>query len=168
MGQGIGRQALFAAVTTLVLVTTLVADSKKALQEAEGRRKAAETGVSQIKQRNATSSQLESAYAAAAESQNAWLVATTSADGSPTDLAPLVDRAAATLIDWVNVRNPVLSLPPLAGSAAEAVKKNVTDGLLELGTTTRSDLRKANANRRASTIRDLETRLRWKPWAEIR
>lgn len=168
MGMKIARRVLLVAVTGLLLATTLTADAKKALQEGEGRRKAAETGVSQIKQRNATSPDLEAAYTAAAEAQNAWLAATTSSESTPADLAPLVERAATTLLAWVNVRNPALSLAPLTGLAADAVKKNVVDGLLELGTASRSDLQKANANRRASIVRDLETRLRWKPWAEIR
>jgi flagellar hook-basal body complex protein FliE len=118
----------------VLLITALAsqaADLTKAVSEAEGRKRAAENGLKEIKTRSASPpEQIRAAYKDAATSQNAWLETVCQAVEQGTATAPDVstaaESAATTLVEWVSVRNRALGLPELTGAVADSVKKSVT------------------------------------------
>lgn len=160
----------------MVLITVLVshaADVNKALSEAEGRKRAAENGLKEIKSKSSQpSDQIQTAYKDAATQQNAWLDAVCQAvdqsAASAPDVSTAAETAATTLVKWVTVRNQALGLPDLTGAIADSVKQSVARDLVDIAGTTWKNSRGADAKKRTSVVASLNERLRWKAFEEIR
>jgi len=161
-----------AGVLLIAALASQAADLNKAVSDAEGRKRAAENGLKEIKTRSASPlEQIRAAYKEAATSQNAWLEAVCQAVEQGTATAPDVstaaESAATTLVEWVSVRNRALGLPELTGAVADSVKKSVTQDLLEIAGATWKNNRGADAKKRTSVAETLKERLRWRMFEEI-
>ena len=161
-----------AAVLMVGLASVGVVADDAALADAAGRRRAAENGLSAIKQKSPTDAGRGSAaYTEAATRQNAWLDLTVSAVNSPVATAPdvqsIADAAAAALIPWVNARNEALGQPTLTPLAVDVTKRAVVKNLLAISTSAWKDYRGAKAQKRAKAVDALNQQLRWKSFAEV-
>jgi hypothetical protein len=155
-----------AGVTQAVSVDKLIAD-------AEGRKKAAENGLREIKAKSVQQGeQVRSPYADAVAAQNAWLDMVCQAVQQGTAAAPDVtaatQAAATSLLDWVNVRNRALGLPELTGAIADSTKKAVVENLAELTTVTWKNNRSADERKRTQAATALKDRLHWKTFEEVK
>jgi hypothetical protein len=171
MVQMIQRSIAVLAMVVVAGVASQAADVKKALSETEGRKRAAENGLKQIKAKGTPSGQVRGAYAEASTRQNAWLdtVCQSVEQGSATapEVAPATQAAANSLVDWVNVRNRALDLPEVTGAIADSTKKRVAQDLIDIATETWKDNRSSDAKKRTAAATALKERLRWKPFEEI-
>ena len=159
------------AVVAIAGIASHAADIKKALAQTEGRKRAAENGLKEIKAKGQPSEQIRSAYTEASTRQNAWLDSVCQAveQGGATapDVSGPAQAAAASLVDWVNVRNRTLGLPELSGAIADSTKKSVVQDLMDISSETWKDNRSTDAKKRATATAALKERLRWKPFEEI-
>ena len=156
-----------AGVMLITVLTSQAADVNKALSEAEGRKRAAENGLKEIKSKSSPpSEQIQTAYMDAATKQNAWLDAVCEAveqgTASAPDVSSSAEAAATTLVQWVSVRNQALGLPDLTGAVADSVKQSVARDLVDIAGTTWKNSRGADAKKRTSVVASLKERLRWK------
>ena len=144
------------------------ADMTKALDQAEGRRRAAENGLKEIKGKGQPSEEVRKAYVEAATRQNAWLEAVClsleQGASAPPDVTAVTQAAAVALVDWVQVRNPAVGLPALNDQAAATTKKTVIQTLTEI---TAESSKARDPKRRADTVSMLKQRLHWKAYDEI-
>ena len=149
------------------------ANIDKPLAETEGRRRAAETGVRQIKAKSVQDAeQVRALYTGAASRQNAWLDLACqgieqSAPAAP-DVAAAAQTAASTLLEWVVGRNRALGQPIMADKVAESVKASIVRDLTDIADEVWRSHRGANSEKRTKSIADLRSRLLWKPWDEVR
>lgn len=65
-------------------------------------------------------------------------------------------------------RARTLGLPELTGASADDARTMVARNLTDIATEFWRSHRRANEQRRARAIADLDDRLRWKAWEEIR
>ena len=160
------------AVLLIVVTSSYAANVGKAIADAEGRKRAAENGLKQIKMKSPESSeQARSAYEEAAGKQNAWLDSVCGAlEGAanvPPNVSGIAESAAKSLVQWVNVRNRALGLPELTGAIAESVQTSVVADLNEIAEATWKSNRSADPNKRKAAAMVLSGRLRWKPFDGI-
>ena len=161
------------AIGVLLLAGTAgrAADINKAIANTEGRKRAAENGLREIKAKGQPSEQTRNAYGEAASRQNAWLESVCQAIEQGATAAPDVSSsaqsAATSLVEWVNVRNRALGVPELPGNIADSTKKSVTQDLIDIANTTWKNNRASDAKRRSAFAASLKERLRWKPFDEI-
>ena len=158
----------------LLLVCSVVgyaANIDKAITDAEGRRRAAENGLREIKTKSHNSiEEVHSAYSAAAASQNAWLdqVCKAIEDGSAaTDITSTAQSAAASLIAWVATRNRALGVPVMTKELEDGAKGSIARDLVEIANATWKAARGSNPQQRQKTSASFRERLRWKSWDEI-
>jgi hypothetical protein len=122
----------------LVAISALnAAPFDKSLSETDGRRKAADNGLRQIKMKSQQEAeQVRGLYTAAASNNNAWvdMVCQAIEQGAPAapDVSGVAGSAASSLVEWVCARNRALGLPELRGSVGESVKKAVTQDLTDI------------------------------------
>ena len=159
-------------VLLVAALASQAADLNKAVSEAEGRKRAAENGLKDIKAKSSQpGDEIRTAYTKAATSQNAWLDAVCrtveQATTSAPDVSVAADTAAQTLVEWVSVRNRALGLPELTGATADSVKKSVTQDLVDIASATWKNNRSADTKKRAAVAASLKERLRWKAFDEI-
>jgi hypothetical protein len=159
-----------AAVALLVIVSggMFVAASNvdKALGEADGRRKAAENGLREIKTKSKEQAeQVRPLYAEAASRNNAWLGTVCQAiqQGKGPDVAAIIESAASALVQWVSARNRALGVAELTPPIAEAVKKRVVADLTEISAETWKDNRGASDQKRLKNAAALKDRLQSGP-----
>jgi hypothetical protein len=162
-------------VMVALLISTALAQGSnlnKSLADTEGRRRAGENGLRQIKMKSAQQGpDVRALYTEAATEQNAWLDAVTQAVQQPSATAPDVttvsDRAATTFVAWVAARNKALGEPVLAGGVADSVKRGVVQDLTDIAAETWKANRRADEKKRSVVISGLKDRLRWKTWDEL-
>ena len=159
-------------VLLVAALASQAADLNKAVSEAEGRKRAAENGLKDIKAKSSQpADEIRNAYTKAATSQNVWLdtvcQAVEQATTSAPDVSAAADAAAQTLVEWVSVRNRALGLPELTGATADSVKKSVTQDLVDIAGATWKNNRGADTKKRSSAAASLKERLRWKTFDEI-
>jgi hypothetical protein len=156
----------------ITVTASQAADLKRALSEAEGRKKAAENGLMEIKSKGQPSDELRRAYVDAATQQNAWLDAVCGAVEQGTATAPDVSTSAQTaataLVQWVNQRNRVLGLPELRGAIADSVQKKTAQDLIDIASDSWKSNRSGDGTKRAAAAASLKGRLRWKSFDEVR
>jgi hypothetical protein len=150
----------------------VAANLSQALTEADGRRKAAENGVREIKARAKDQvDQVRPLYAEAASRNNAWLgtVSQVIEQASPTapDVSVSVDPAASALLQWVSARNRALGAKELTPSIADGLKKRIVQELSEIATGTWKDNRGASEQSRKKAAAALTERLEWRTWEDI-
>src|SRR5438105_157920 len=89
-------RTIVGAIGLLMIVVTVsqAADLKKAMAETEGRKRAAENGLKEIKAKGQPSEELRRAYIDAAAQQNAWLDSVCGALEQGTPAAPDVSAVA--------------------------------------------------------------------------
>jgi hypothetical protein len=161
---------VFGTAVAMVVVGVTIAQAAnltKAIADAEGRKKAAETGLKQIKLKSAdVSREPQAAYEEAARWQNAWRDGISGAlaaeGGALPDVSGSAQSVATSLVLWVNVRNRALGLPELTEPTAESVKKSVGADLVEIAKQTWKNNAGANAKKRATAAESLNTRLQWR------
>ena len=167
--------------TTVGLVTAVLvaggavlaaADLEKALAGADGRRRAAENGLRQIKAKPPGEiEQIRALYTEAASRNNAWLDIVCQAVQQPSSTAPdvtaAVEPAASTLVAWVSARNRALGVAGLTPAVADAVRTSVVAELTEIAGATWKRNHGGSAPRRANAVAGLNGRLRWKAWDEV-
>jgi pyruvate/2-oxoglutarate dehydrogenase complex dihydrolipoamide acyltransferase (E2) component len=156
----------------VVAVTSRAADLGKTIASTEGRKRAAENGLKEIKAKSPQpSEQIRAAYVEAANKQNAWLDVVCQAVEQGSTAAPDVSTAAQSaadsLVEWVNVRNRALGLPELTGAIADSTKKSVVQDLLDIANETWKNNRSTDAKKRTSAASSLKDRLRWRAFEEI-
>jgi hypothetical protein len=156
----------------VVAVTSRAADLGKTIASTEGRKRAAENGVKEIKSKSPQpSEQIRAAYVEAATKQNAWLDVVCQAVEQGSTAAPDVSTAAQSaadsLVEWVNVRNRALGLPELTGAVADSTKKSVVQDLLNIASESWKGNRSTDAKKRTSAASSLKDRLRWRAFEEI-
>lgn len=156
----------------LIAGVSHAADIKKPLADTEGRRRAAENGLKQIKEKSPQpSDQVRSAYVESATRQNAWLDVVSqgieSASATEPNVSTVAQSAAVALVEWVNVRNRTLGLPLLAGTMADSVSKGVAQDLTDIAAQAWKDNRGADEKKRTSAVVALRERLRWRTWEEL-
>ena len=171
MVQAVRNALVVIAMVAMAGVASHAADIKKALADTEGRKRAAENGLKQIKAKGQPSDQIRGAYVEAATRQNAWLDSLCQAieqGGATTpDMAASAQTAASSLVDWVNVRNRALGVPELAGAIADSTKKSVAQDLIDIASESWKSNRSSDAKKRTAAAATLKERLRWKPFEEI-
>ena len=171
MVQIVRNSLVVIAIVAIAGVASHAADIKKALADTEGRKRAAENGLKQIKAKGQPSDQIRGAYVEASTRQNAWLDSLCQAveQGSATapDMNGSAQAAAGSLVDWVNVRNRALGVPELAGAIADSTKKSVAQDLMDIASETWKNNRSSDAKKRTAAATALKERLRWKPFEEI-
>ena len=163
-------------IATLLLTSAPIlnaANITKALNEAEGRMRAARTGVQAIKSKSPErAAQAEQLYAATATAHNTWLDATceaiTSATATTSDVAALSASAGSSFVRWVVARNQILGEPVLEGSIATSVEEQVKRELADITTEMIRSSRGVDANKRTRIASDLRKRLQWQAWSELR
>jgi hypothetical protein len=166
-------RTIVGAIGLLVIAVTVsqAADLKKAMSETEGRKKAAENGLKEIKAKGQPSEELQRSYIDAASQQNAWLDSVCGAleQGAPAtpDVSTVAQSAASSLVEWVNHRNRALGLAELTGAIAESVKKKTSQDLVDIATETWKDNRSGDAKKRMTAAAALKERLRWKTFEEV-
>ena len=148
------------------------ANVDKALVETDGRRKAAETGVREIKVKAKDQvDQVRPLYVEAASRNNAWLDTVSQAIQQGTSTAPdisaTVEPAASALVAWVSARNRALGVADLTGPIADSVKKRVISDLTEIANATWRSNRGGNEQKRTKSADALKDRLRWRSWEEV-
>lgn len=148
------------------------ADLNKSIQDTESRRKAAESGLHQIKTKSASDAQtVRAAYDEAATQNNAWaeqvVQALTQPSPAAPDVASIADKAASTFVAWVAVRNRSLGEFELAGPAADAVKKKVVLDLTDIANEAWKNNRQRDQGKRATFAKSLADRTRWKSWDQV-
>jgi hypothetical protein len=171
----VGKKRAVVGVLGLLLVvavTSRAADLGKTIASAEGRKRAAENGLKEIKAKSSQpAEQIRAAYVEAAKKQNAWLDAVCQAveQGSATapDVSTAAQSAADSLVEWVNVRNRALGLPELTGTVADSTKKSVVQDLLNIASEIWKDNRSTDAKKRTTAATSLKERLRWRAFEEI-
>ena len=170
---GRNRRTIVSAIAALLVAAAVgqAADVNKAIGDAEGRKRAAENGLKEIKAKAQPSDQVRSAYIEAATRQNAWLEAVCQAveQGAPAapDVSAPAQSAAASLVEWVNIRNRTLGLAELTAPAADSTKKSVAGDLIEIANATWKSNRSGDAKKRSAAANALKERLRWKPFEEV-
>jgi hypothetical protein len=145
----------------------------KALSETDGRKKAAENGLRQIKMKSQQEAeQVRGLYTAAASNNNTWVDMLCQAieQGAPAapDVSSVAGSTASSLVKWVSARNKALGLPELTGAVGESVKKAVVQDLTNIASGTWRDSRGDNADKRKKAAAALAERLRWKTFEEIK
>jgi hypothetical protein len=154
----------------IAAATSHAADINKAIAETEGRKRAAENGLKQIKAKGQPSSEIRNAYAEAATRQNAWLESVCQAleqtGNTAPDVSAAAQSAAASLVEWVNIRNRALGLPELSGAIADSTKKSIAQDLNEIAAASWKD-RSSDARKRSAAAASLKERLQWKTFDEI-
>jgi hypothetical protein len=164
---------MFVAIGVLVIGASTIraADLNKTLADTEGRRRAAENGLKQIKAKGQPPDQIRSAYVEAASRQNAWLDSVCQAieqgAANAPDVSSSAQSAATSLVEWVNVRNRALGVPELSGAIADSTKKSVAEDLIDIAAGTWKNNRSSDAKKRSSAAASLKERLRWKTFEEI-
>lgn len=155
----------------LLAVAAQAADINQVMANTESRRRAAENGLKDIKAKGEPSGDVRDTYAAAAAATNTWLDSVCQAiergSASAPDVSASAQQAADSLVAWVNVRNRILGVPEVAGTAVDVVKKSVTQDLTAIAETTWKANRSADAKKRGSAVNALKERLRWKAFDEI-
>ena len=169
------RRTLMIAVFVLGsgALTLTAADVDQALREADGRRKAAESGVRDIKAKSQDpAGQVRALYAEAASRNNAWLDSVCQAiqqdSSSPPDVSAMVEPAATALVQWVSGRNRTLGLPELTSPIADTVKKKVIADLSDISNETWRSNRNAAEQKRTQAATALKERLQWRSWEEVK
>jgi hypothetical protein len=166
------RVSTFATIVAMVVTGAALmhaADIGKALAEAEGRRRAAESGVQQVQPKLSTDGNaVRAAYAEAATAQNAWLDAVIQSfdKGAAAD-ATLAEAAAKPLVAWVNVRNRTLGQPEMTAAVSEGVRKDIVRNLVDIAGQEWKANHSADAKRRAAVVPQLDQHLRWKKFEDI-
>jgi hypothetical protein len=172
MNRSVRKAIGLVGVLLVVATVSQAADADKVFANAEGRKRAAENGLKEIKTKSPQhSEQVRTAYTDAAMQQNAWLDALCQAVEQGTaaapDLSSVAAAAASSLVDWVNVRNRALGLPELTGALGDNTRKSVAQDLLDITRTTWRSNRSADAKKRSSTANSLKERLGWRTFEEI-
>ena len=162
------------AIALALLAGTAItaADLNKSIADTESRRRAAESGLKQIKTKSATDAQkVHVAYDEAAKQHNAWLAAVSQGIEQAGSTAPNVDsvsgEAALAFVAWVAARNRALGEFELAGAAAEAVKKKVVMDLSDIAAAGWRNNRQRDAGRKSAFTKSLNERLSWKTWDQV-
>lgn len=153
-------------------VRVIAASLDRALTEADGRRKAAENGLRDIKAKSkAQAEQVRPLYAEAAARNNAWLDVVCQSvrerDSTGPDVSSHVEPAASALVQWVSARNRVLGVAELTPPVADAVKKRVIADLTEIASATWKSHRGGDEQKRTQAVTTLKERLQWRPWEEV-
>lgn len=167
------RQAVTLAMILVCISALQAAPLDKSLSETDGRKKAAENGLRQIKMKSQQEAeQVRGLYTAAASNNNVWMdmICQAIEQGAPAapDVSSAAASAASSLVEWVSARNRALGLPELTGPVGESVKKAVVQDLTDIASSTWRDSRGDNADRRRKAAATLGERLRWKPFEEIK
>ena len=167
-------QQIVLALTVASFGATVLhaADLNKSIQDTESRRKAAESGLHQIKAKSASDGQtVRTAYDEAATQNNAWVdqvvQALTQPSSAAPDVASIAEKAANTFVAWVATRNRSLGEFELAGPAADAVKKKVTMDLTDIANEAWKNNRQRDQAKRSEFAKSLSDRARWKPWDQV-
>lgn len=158
-----------ASVGIALTIAISAADLNKSLQDTEGRKRTAESGLAKIKAKSAADVEaVRAAYDQAASQNNAWLDVVVQSVDQPATAAPnvaaTVDGAASAFVKWVATRNRALGEFELTGTAAESVKKKVAMDLTDVATEAWKSNRQRDANKRSAFTKLLSERLRWKTW----
>lgn len=168
------RQMVWIPVLLLIGATAVVqtANFDKSLRDTEGRRRAAENGLRQIKAKSPQQAdQIRAIYTDAATQHNAWLEVLSEAvrqsAATPPDVTGAAERASTSLVTWVAARNRALGEPELAGAIADSVKKGATQDLTDIAAQVWKDNRRADEKKRASAMTALSDRLKWKSWEDF-
>lgn len=164
------------AVTLVVVVSAagvaIAADVDKALINADGRRKAAENGLREIKAKSRDQAEaVRVLYTEAASRNNAWLDIVCQAihQGASTapDVSAVVDPAASALVAWVSARNRALGIAELTGPLAGAAKKRIIEDLTTIASAAWKINRGGTEQKRRTSADALKDRLRWRGWEEV-
>lgn len=168
------RHIVWIPALLLIASTALVlgANFDKSLRDTEGRRRAAENGLRQIKVKSPQQAdQIRAVYADAATEHNAWLDVVTEAvrqsAATPPDVTSAAERASTSLVTWVAARNRALGEPELAGAIADSVKRGATQDLTDIAAQVWKDNRRTDEKKRTAAITALSDRLKWKSWEDI-
>lgn len=171
MRQRSGRIVAGTAVVILVMAAfAYAADLTKATNDAEGRRKAAESGARTIRSKATQVDGPRDLYVASANAHDAWLDATKNliekgdSDGAVSEAA---GRAASALVKWVAGRNAALGEPVLSGKIADNVEASIRQDLIDISVETARRQRTSSAEKKGQAASDLGNRLRWKDWNEL-
>ena len=148
------------------------ADVEKALKDADGRRRGAESGLRDIKAKSMEQAeQVRTPYSEAASKNNVWLDAVRQTlqqlGSSAPDVASAAEQAATALVEWVSARNRALGEPEMTAIVADSVKKRIVAGLTDIANETWKDNRAANDQKRTKAATALKDRLQWRTWQEV-
>jgi hypothetical protein len=159
-------------VATMTVLVGAAADVNQLLADAEGRKKAAENGLGDIKKKSTEqASQVKTEYTAAASATNAWLDALCQSiehgSSAPPDVKALVGPAASAVVEWVRVRNHALGVPEMATAVAEGYKKSLAADLSEIAASVWKRTKGAAHEKRTKDAADLKDRVRWRSFDEI-
>lgn len=164
---------MLTAVSTCLAATVLVgADLATSVAQTEGRRKTAETGLSDIKKKSAEEAErVRERYREAEFRHNAWLDAVSQAiqqkAANPPEVSAAVEAASSALIEWAKVRNRALGEAEPNDAAIAAVKRMVVRDLADIAAASWQANRRADDGRRAKALASLGDRLRWKKWEDV-
>ena len=166
----VGR--VLALLLVALTAVTYAADLNKALTETEGRRRAAENGLRDIKKKSARDAeQVRALYTEAASANNAWLETVCQAiqqgAANAPDVATSAQSAADALVAWVNLRNRALSLPVLDDTVATMVKRTVVQNLTDIAAESWKKDRRNDERKRTAAVARLKERLQWKAWDAV-
>jgi hypothetical protein len=168
-------RALALVVSVGLWSAPMVADARldSAVAQSEGRRKAAENGLRGIKAKSAAEAeQVHNRYAEAASTHNAWLDAVCQAiqqgAGAAPDVSGAATAAASALVEWVKVRNKPLGVAELNEVASEVVRKTVVADLTTIADGASKAHRSKDEQKRARAVADLQTRLQWKAFEDVK
>lgn len=162
-------------MTMLTGVTVLhaaTATLETSVAEAEGRRKAAESRLGQIKSKSSPAADAAKAlYADAAAKNNAWVDAVCRAIEEGTKAAPdvssLAEPAAASLLAWVSGLDKALGNPESSAAIADGSRKQVIQNLGGIAVKSWQKNRTPDAAKRRQASVALRARLQWKTLEEM-
>ena len=171
MVQGV-RQLVTLTMVFSGFCTLMAAPLDKSLSDTDGRRKAAENGLRQIKAKSQEQAEgVRALYTAAASNNNAWVDAVCQAieQGTPAnpDLSGVAGSAASSLLEWVSARNRALGVAEMTAPVAESVKKSIVQDLTDIAVGTWRTSRGDSADKRKKAAATLRERLRWKAFEEV-
>ena len=175
MRQRSGRTVASIVFVILVMAAFApAADLTKATSDAEGRKKAAESGARTIRAKAVQVDGPRELYMASASAHNAWLDATKalidkggSDTGQDSAVSDAAGKAAAALVKWVAGRNAALGEPVLSGKTADSVEARIRQDLVDISAETARRQRGATSDKKSQAASDLSNRLRWKGWSEL-
>ena len=166
------RRTLISVMVIAGAIALQAAPLNKALTDADGRRKAAENGLRQIKAKSSEEAQrVRDLYTDAMSRNNVWVDIVCQAIEQGTTSAPDVSAAAApaatSLIAWVGGRNRVLGLPELTGETAESVRKLVVQNISDIADAAWRDNRSRDGEKRRKAAGALRDRLQWSTFEAV-
>lgn len=84
------------------------------------------------------------------------------------DVSATAQSAAASLVEWVKVRNRALGEPEMSAPVTESIRKQIVQNLVDVSVESWKANRSSDQKKRAAAAAALKDRLRWKAYEDIR